>query len=257
MPQLTIREVQSLFIRSAPNREHLRTEVARALDIPFDQVRDLNDEVDPAVRLEAHEFASGFQVLLDLYIDPRRAQVLPLEVLAIILARGLGKDVAHHDGSVDPYAYVLVRPDGGRFAADDCGDEIEGLRLDEAMGRLRELPRLTVKPDLLLIVTKNPGACGSCRHANQGTADFAEQHIFCKWGGPARQPAQLCDKPAVAVPALYGPLVSDYFYYQAYDGANCTWQYSGDYRILAEDAESAVREQMQADLPLIPRGVQR
>ena len=109
-----------------------------------------------------------------------------------------------------------------------------------------------VKPSLLLIVGLSPGTCGSCRHANQGTADFFERHIFCKWGGPPRQPDQLCNQRMMAVPALRGPIVPDYYYYESYDGANCTWQYIGDYRILAEDAEPSMREHMQSDRPLIP-----
>src|SRR5690349_5293781 len=110
---------------------------------------------------------------------------------------------------------------------------------------------MSVKPSLLLIVSLNPGTCGSCRHANQGTTDFAENHIFCKRGGPPRQPDQLCNQSMVASPSLYGPLLPNYFFYEPYDGTNATWQFVGDYRILAEDAEPAMREQMQADCPLI------
>lgn len=109
-----------------------------------------------------------------------------------------------------------------------------------------------VKPSLLLVVSLSPGTCGSCRHANQGTIDYSEKHIFCKWGGPSRQPDQLCNQRMMAVPALRGPIVPDYYYYESYDGANCTWQYIGDYRILAEDAEPSMREHMQSDRPLIP-----
>jgi hypothetical protein len=108
------------------------------------------------------------------------------------------------------------------------------------------------KPSLLLTVSLSPGTCGSCRHANQGTVDSAERHVFCKWGGPPRQPDQLCDQRMMAVPALCGPIVAGYYYYEAYDGANCSWHFVGDYRILAEDAEPAVREHMEADCPVIP-----
>ena len=110
---------------------------------------------------------------------------------------------------------------------------------------------MSVKPNLLLTVTLSPGACGSCRHANQGTVDFAERHIFCKWGGPPRQPDQICDQRIVAQPTPHGPIVPGYYYYEPYDGTNCTWGYKGDYRILAEDAEPAVRNYMQADCPVI------
>ena len=110
---------------------------------------------------------------------------------------------------------------------------------------------MSVKPSLLLIVSLNPGTCGSCRHANQGTADFAERHIFCKWGGPPRQADQLCNQRMMAVPALGGPVVPNYYYYEPYDGVNSTWEYVGDYRVLAEDAEPAMRKYMQADQALI------
>ena len=256
LQKITPRESQSLFIRAFPGWERLRTEVAGALGVPVEQVRGLTEDADPAVRLDAQAFVSGFQVVVDLYIDARRAQVLPLKLLAVVLARGLNEDVAHHDESVNPYGYVLVRANGSRFAADEIIGERAGLHLDEEPGRLRELPRLSVKPSLLLIVSLAPGTCGSCRHANQGTVDFAERHIFCGRGGPPRQPDQLCNQNMAAVPTLYGPVVPNYYYYEPYDGTNCTWHFFGDFRILAEDAEPAMRKCMQADRPLIPAGTE-
>jgi hypothetical protein len=116
--------------------------VAGALGLPVEQVLGLTEDADPAVRLEAHAFVSGFQVMADLYIDPQRAPVPALESLAVVLARALGEDVAHHDGSSNPYGYVLVRQDGSRFAADEITDESDGLHLDEGAGRLAELPQL-------------------------------------------------------------------------------------------------------------------
>jgi hypothetical protein len=110
---------------------------------------------------------------------------------------------------------------------------------------------VSVKPSLLLIVSLSPGTCGSCRHANQGTADFAERHIFCKWGGPPLQAEQLCNQSMLAPRTPGGPLVPNYYFYEAYDGTNCTRQYMGDYRILAEDADPAMREYMHADRPII------
>jgi hypothetical protein len=62
-------------------------------------------------------------------------------LLAVRLARETGIDVAHHDGTQSPYGYVLVKPDGRRFAADEIVEEPdEGLVLDE--GGLREMPSL-------------------------------------------------------------------------------------------------------------------
>jgi len=111
---------------------------------------------------------------------------------------------------------------------------------------------MAIKPNLLLVVTRNPGTCGTCRHANHETVDFAESHIFCKWGGPARRPDQPCDQGIVACQTKFEPLETGYYYYERYDGTNCTWSYRGDYRILADDADDSVRKDMQAERPLIP-----
>ena len=112
-----------------------------ALGVPVEEVRGLAEEGDPAVRLDAQAFVSGFQVVVDLYIDPRRAQVLPLKLLAVVLARRLNEDVVHQDEPLNPYGYVLVRVNGSRFAADEVVGERAGLQLDEDPGRLRELPQ--------------------------------------------------------------------------------------------------------------------
>jgi hypothetical protein len=111
---------------------------------------------------------------------------------------------------------------------------------------------MPVKSSTLLIVSLTPGSCKSCRHANQGTVDFAEHYIFCKWGGPPRQPEQSCDQQSPAMRVSGGPLLFNYYFYEAFDGTNCTWQIAGDYRILAEDAEPEMRIAMQADRPFIP-----
>jgi hypothetical protein len=123
-----------------PGWNRLRTEVAGAFGIPVEQVRSLSEDADPAIRLQAIAFVMGFQAAVEFYVDPLRAPLLPAESLAVILARRLGGDVAHHDGSVNPYSYVLVRPNGCRFAADEIAGESDGLRLDEDEGCLRPLP---------------------------------------------------------------------------------------------------------------------
>jgi hypothetical protein len=56
----------------------------------------------------------------------------------------------------------------------------------------------------------------------------------------------------VAVRTLRSPPLLNYYFYEPFDGHNCTWQHRGDYRVLAEDAEPAVRTAMQADHPFIP-----
>lgn len=142
MSKITLRESTSFFLRAFPGWNRLRTEVAGALGVPIEQVRGLNEDADPAVRMEALAFVMGFQVAVELYIDPVRAPVPPIESFALELARRLGEDVAHHDGSLSPYGYVLVRPNGNRFAVDEIVDESDGLHLDESDGCLRQLPSL-------------------------------------------------------------------------------------------------------------------
>ena len=110
---------------------------------------------------------------------------------------------------------------------------------------------MAVKPSLLLVVTRSPKSCGTCRHANQETVDFAEGHIFCKWGGPARQYDQLCNQPIIACCTRFSELEQGYYYYEDYSGINCTWLFSCDYRVLADDADESMRAEMQADRPLI------
>lgn len=140
LTKMTTRESLSLHLRAFPGWDRLRTEIAAAFGVAVDQVRGLMEDADPAIRLEAVAFVMGFQAAFELYIDPLRAPLLPVESLAVVLARRLGGDVAHHDGSVNPYGYVLVRPDGNRFAADEIVDESDGLCLDEREGCLRQLP---------------------------------------------------------------------------------------------------------------------
>lgn len=137
---ITPRQLLSFFMRTFPGWDCLRKEIAGALGVSLDQVCGLTEDVDPAVRLDAHAFALGFQVAVELYIDPKRAQVPSVESLAPVLARRLGVDVAHHDGSMNPYGYVLVRANGDRFAVDELIEESDGLCLDEAEGSLRRVP---------------------------------------------------------------------------------------------------------------------
>ncbi len=130
----------SLALRTFPGWERLRAAIAHALDLPLEQVRGLTERADPAVRLEATAFALGFRSAVDLFIDPLRTTVPPRAALALALARGLGVDVAHHDGSADPFGYIVVRPTGERFAATEIDDDSDGLHLDEAPESLVRLP---------------------------------------------------------------------------------------------------------------------
>ena len=138
----TPRRRLTLHLRSFPGWERLSGAVAAALDLPGDEVQALNAEMNPAVRLDAHAFVTGFQAAVDLFIDPLRAAVPPVASLAFALARQLEVDVAHHDGSENPYAYVLIRPTGQRLAACELVDDSDGLHLDESDGALQPLPEV-------------------------------------------------------------------------------------------------------------------
>ena len=142
MATYPVRELLTVHVRAFPGWERVRAEVAGALGLPIAEVRGLRDDADPAVRLEALAFVEGFRLQLELYIDAARAPVPTVEALAVALARRFVLDVAHHDGSNDPYAYVLVRSDGRRFAASEIGEETEGLTLGESADALRALPPL-------------------------------------------------------------------------------------------------------------------
>jgi hypothetical protein len=128
----TPRDRYMLYARAFPGWERLRAEVASALGLPADEVRGLSDEVDPTVRLEAHLSVMGFQLRIDLWVDPKRGGKLSLPELAAKLARQLDVDFAYHDGSAIPVAYVVVRPGGQRYAAVERDDDSDGLSLDES-----------------------------------------------------------------------------------------------------------------------------
>ncbi|MEO8161484.1 MAG: hypothetical protein ABI588_08695 [Arenimonas sp.] len=139
---MTERTRLSLCARSFSGWEALRVAVAGALAVPVEQVRGLEEPFDPAVRIVGKAMVMGFRLSIDLYIDPLRAKVPRLDVLAVELARRLGVDIAHHDGSISPYSYVLVRPNGERLALDedpDADPSADGLMLDETTGSLRPL----------------------------------------------------------------------------------------------------------------------
>ena len=174
---MTERTMLSLYVRSFSGWDRLREAVAGALGLPMAEVRGLLEEADPAVRLEALASVMGFRLRVELYIDPKRARVPAEEMLAVELARRLLEDVAHHDGSKNPYTYVLVRPSGERFLVEESvdGGDADGLLLDEGPGRMRtisskETPREArrSKSSTLCVASATGGLCGACRHSNQG-----------------------------------------------------------------------------------------
>ncbi len=137
---MTERAMLLLYVRAFSGWDRLRAAVAAALDLPIEQVRGLIEDADPAVRLEALASVIGFRLRIEFYIDPKRVIVPTVKALARELARQMGEDVAHHDGSMNPYAYVLVRPSGERFLVEEQPDgDADGLLLDESSARMRPL----------------------------------------------------------------------------------------------------------------------
>jgi hypothetical protein len=110
---------------------------------------------------------------------------------------------------------------------------------------------MKTKSSTLCIVSRTSGVCADCRHSNQGTADFSEGHVFCQWDRRPKQRRQACDVPAPQMPGSAEP---PYWFFERYDGHNCTWGKIRDARILRDDADEATRRELQADRPFIPEG---
>lgn len=135
----TPRRLYMLHLRTSPGGESLRAAIARALALPDDEVRALDDEVNPVVRFETHEHVKGFRTTLNLYIDMARDPVTTVEVLAQALARECESDVAYHRGPA-PFTYLVACTSGARYIADESADDDDdGLSLDEAPERIRTL----------------------------------------------------------------------------------------------------------------------
>ena len=112
-----------------------------------------------------------------------------------------------------------------------------------------------MKTDTLCVATRRPGTCATCRHANQETADFREGHVFCQWEGKPKQLTQQCDVRVALARAVGGKTHNEYFMYEPFDGKNCTWTSFQGGRIMAEDAEPALRAELHADEPEQAQGV--
>ncbi len=110
----TPRRLYMLHLRTSPGGESLRAAIARALALPDDEVRALDDEVN-------------------------RDPVTTVEVLAQALARECESDVAYHRGPA-PFTYLVACTSGARYIADESADDDDdGLSLDEAPERIRTL----------------------------------------------------------------------------------------------------------------------
>jgi hypothetical protein len=111
------------------------------------------------------------------------------------------------------------------------------------------------KSSTLVIATKSPENCAKCRHSNQGTVDFREGHLLCWMDKQTKRPETRCDvvRHLPRSTSMDDPKSwSSYFLYQPFDGSNCTYDKSTDLRIIAEDADEALKRSLRADKPLIP-----
>ena len=110
------------------------------------------------------------------------------------------------------------------------------------------------KSSTLLTLTRTPGNCGECRHANQGTVDFGEGKLFCAVRYRTKRREQPCDEQMPLPRRAFQPIAEFTLYhlFERYDGTNCTYDRLQDTRMLAEDADAELREQLQADRPFIP-----
>ena len=113
-----------------------------------------------------------------------------------------------------------------------------------------------VKSDTLLTLSRAPGLCGTCRHANRGTVDFQEGHVFCELGGAARHVNFPCDQQVPLTRAV-AAAPETYYCYEAFDGRNGTWGRLQDARMLAQDADEEMRRALRADIPFVPADAAR
>jgi len=111
-----------------------------------------------------------------------------------------------------------------------------------------------VKSDTLLTLSREPGPCRTCRHANQGTVDLAEGHLFCEVA-PRHGPAPV-GRDATCTQRLPDDEslrhLRGLWFYEPFTSANGTWGRLQDTRLLPPAASPELRAQMRADRPYIP-----
>lgn len=114
-----------------------------------------------------------------------------------------------------------------------------------------------MKPEYVFVLSRTAGPCRLCRHANQGTVDLAEGHLFC---GQIAQPKSRDDTCTVTVPAprRTGEPVeawASYFLFERFDGENLVEYGGGGYnaKVFPEDADGERAEALLAALRALPR----
>jgi hypothetical protein len=98
---------------------------------------------------------------------------------------------------------------------------------------------LAVEPEHIFVASKSPGPCAECRHANQGTADFAEGRLFCGRIPGDRTRASMCDA-IVPLPRYAGQPYETwgrYYLFECYNGVNAVTEAPFNATVLAEDRE--------------------
>ncbi len=98
-------------------------------------------------------------------------------------------------------------------------------------------PPVVVKPEYVFVASKSPGPCAECRHANQGTADFAEGRLFCGRSAGDRTRASMCDV-IVPLPRYAGETYNTwgrYYLFERYNGSNAVATAPFNATVLAED----------------------
>lgn len=117
----------------------------------------------------------------------------------------------------------------------------------------RSSSRRTMKPSILMVLSSRPGKCADCRHSNQGTVDFGEGHLVCAVDQRPKRADQTCDVQMSAprtVPIGAPASWKKYFASERFDGSNSTYGITADFRVLAPDADQALRAALGADTPV-------
>ena len=111
----------------------------------------------------------------------------------------------------------------------------------------------SVRDNVLCVAAVEPGECRNCRHANQGTADFAEGHVFCRWDDRPRRRATLCNA-TMDLPRTMGGAAERAYLYERFDGGNGTFAKSIDVRVIAADCDLEIKKAARWNEPVIAKG---